>query len=240
MKFTVDDYCLHCQKELYHSLSWTSFLFGRKRVLCDECKNKLIYIEGERCKKCSRPLANVDPKYVKNGICIDCLYWERSEKWADVLVKNESIFVYNDFLKELLAKFKYRGDYALAKIFTDDIKKTISDLTFDYIVPIPLSEERLYERGFNQVEALIREAGFSFYQMLTRNHSEKQSKKTRAERLKLAAVFKWNDMSIDLRNRKILLVDDIYTTGTTVRQAALVLKSFGAKQIISLTLCRGI
>lgn len=185
-------------------------------------------------------MANVDPKYVKNGICIDCLYWERSEKWADVLVKNESIFVYNDFLKELLAKFKYRGDYALAKIFTDDIKKTISDLTFDYIVPIPLSEERLYERGFNQVEALIREAGFSFYQMLTRNHSEKQSKKTRAERLKLAAVFKWNDMSIDLRNRKILLVDDIYTTGTTLRQAALVLKSFGAKQIISLTLCRGI
>lgn len=142
-------------------------------------------------------------------------------------------------MKTYLARFKYRGDYILAKAFSAIIKEAASAMNTSLIVPIPLSAERLQERGFNQAEALASEAGLQTQHLLIRKHSEKQSKKSRHERIHSQTVFALSPDQPNITNQFILLIDDIYTTGTTLRHAAHCLKQAGAKQVCSLTLARG-
>ena len=108
-------------------------------------------------------------------------------------------------------------------------------------VPIPLSKERLYERGFNQAAELARLLPVAPHEVLKRVvHEQKQSKKSRTERLRLEApVFRFiGDPSV-IRGREIVLIDDIYTTGATVRRAAKVLLENGAASVCSMTVARG-
>ena len=167
---------------------------------------------------------------------MDCVKWEENKDWAGTLERNDSIVTYNDFAQEVIARFKYRGDYIFAQIFAYFMKKKLVELSFDAIVPIPLSEPRLYERGFNQAEAIILASGYQPTRLLSRTHTEKQSKKSRSERIHLPQVFQ---MDGTLAAQNILLIDDIYTTGSTLRHAAKVLKDAGAISVSSLTFARG-
>ncbi len=209
----------------------------KERLLCPSCEEKLERIEGDTCRICDRPLSNLDEKYHDGDICHDCIRWEEDPEWSKYLDNNYSLFLYNEFLKELIAKYKFRGDYILAKIFAVYIKEKLMEMHPDLLVPIPLSEERLYERGFNQAMALLQEAGYPTSDILSRIHSEKQSKKTRLERIHLPQVFTINSDS-QLEGKRIVLVDDIYTTGSTLRHAAKLLKEAGAASIQSLTIAR--
>ncbi|WP_442596346.1 ComF family protein [Neobacillus sp. D3-1R] len=230
------DRCLVCHEEIDSPMGWGDLILPDKKVyLSKECKGKLQPIEGETCKICGRPFNQLDPQFRNGNLCKDCTRWEAASFYKGVLTQNHSIYIYNDFLKEIIAKFKYRGDYVLAKLFAEDIKAKIRDIKPDAIVPIPLSQERLYERGFNQSEALITESGFIPTHLLTRIHTEKQSKKSRTERIHLSQVFQ-TTQSI---KGKILIIDDIYTTGSTLRHAAKLLKSAGATSIHSITIARG-
>ncbi|WP_107921049.1 ComF family protein, partial [Heyndrickxia sporothermodurans] len=206
--------------------------------LCKDCKKQLVPIRRPICPKCSRPLENLSKDYIKGDICLDCYRWEKDANWASILDKNISIYEYNDFLKDLLARFKYRGDYILAKIFSQKIQKELEKISYDAIVPIPLSNERLLERGFNQSTALATEANINVANLLTRVHTEKQSKKSRQERIHLQQVFNRRD-DVKLEGENILLIDDIYTTGSTLRHAAKILKEAGAKSVTSITIARG-
>ena len=85
----------------------------------------------------------------------------------------------------------------------------IQSLSFDCITTIPLSDERQTERGFNQSTAFVHEAGLQITDLLIRLNAEKQSKKTRQERLQGKDVFQISGAA-DLRNQTILLIDDIY------------------------------
>ncbi|WP_330218383.1 ComF family protein [Sporosarcina globispora] len=163
--------------------------------------------------------------------------WNHEEDWSGLLDKNVSLFMYDDFLKETIARCKFRGDYILARAFSPFIRERLKNMDFDYLVPIPLSPERLYERGFNQSAALIHEAGFTVTELLKRIHSEKQSKKSRQERIHQKQVFEL--IPADIENKVILLIDDIYTTGSTLYYAAKILKIGGASSICSITLARG-
>lgn len=239
MSLFQTDHCLYCYNPIDPIISWESFfLGGEKQLLCQKCASQLEKINGAVCKICGRPFDKLEEQYRQNELCNDCVRWESSTKWQGILEKNISIFIYNDFMAELIARYKYRGDYELAKIFAEDIKQAVKQLKYDLIVPIPLSDERLYERGFNQAESLAIEAGLSITNLLSRHHSEKQSKKSREERIHLKQVFKLRQEP-KIERKSILLIDDIYTTGSTIRHAALRLKQAGAKSIISLTIARG-
>lgn len=218
------------------TFGWIALFIPEKGVyVCSICQSHLEKIEGETCKICGRPFTHLNNQFRHGEVCLDCFRWEEDPEYKGILTKNISLFVYNDFLKEILAKFKYRGDYALAKIFHEKLRKTIKELQPMTIIPIPLSEERLFERGFNQAEALVVEAGFTAANILSRVHSEKQSKKSRIERIHLPQVFR----ATQTVNGKILLIDDIYTTGSTLRHAAKVLKTAGAEEVYSITIARG-
>ncbi|MGG1630231.1 ComF family protein [Rossellomorea sp. NRS-1567] len=229
--------CLNCDDELVEIMSWRGFFYREPQFLCYACDKQLVKIEGKRCLGCSRSLDDLAPQLIKGDVCLDCHRWEVDSEWKGILHQNFSFYRYNDFLKEYLAKYKYRGDYVLAKAFSHTIKTYLAKVDYDLVIPIPLSDERLYERGFNQSIALLEEAEVRPSNILTRSHSEKQSKKTRKERLSQEQVFQL--VESDLYGKSILLFDDIYTTGTTLRQAAKLLREAGANEVSSLTLARG-
>jgi competence protein ComFC len=230
------NFCLICHERIESTLGWVDLCIPeQKEVVCNECLTKLEIIEGERCQICMRSFLKLDSHYKKGELCFDCYRWEEEPSYRGVLKQNYSLYSYNGFLKELIAKFKYRGDYVLAKIFTSEIERKIKEMKPNYIIPIPLSEERIYERGFNQAEALILEAGLQSTNILTRIHSEKQSKKSRTDRIHLPQVFHTTTQVVG----KIMIIDDIYTTGSTLRHAAQVLKNVGADEIFSITIARG-
>lgn len=230
--------CLYCDSWLEEELSWSALVYPKPEMpLCEDCFSRLTLIRGRRCRLCSRSLERLDPNFVKGEECRDCQLWEQDEEWRGVLESSFSLYEYNDFFKEVLARFKYRGDYVLAGIFATVLKASLKRLNYDVAVPIPLSSERLAERGFNQTKALLDTAGIRAEDLLVRMHGEKQSKKTRAERLRLQAIFQLKD-GLDISGKTVLLVDDLYTTGSTLRQAARILKKGGAKKVAAITLAR--
>lgn len=234
--------CVLCHEEIATEMGWVQ-LFSKESdtPLCSSCQKRLSLISGETCRICGRSFDNGEYLYKRGDSCFDCIRWEEDPEWSGLLESNISLYFYNDFLKESLATFKFRGDYIIVHAFSDLIKIKLAELAPEIIVPIPLSAERLYERGFNQAEAMITEAGFIPTQLLSRIHSEKQSKKSRSERIQLPQVFRLAPEAVaeKIKGKSVLLVDDIYTTGSTLRHAAKILKDAGAKIVTSLTLARG-
>ncbi|COQ10931.1 competence protein ComFC [Streptococcus pneumoniae] len=106
------------------------------------------------------------------------------------------------------------------------------------VIAVPLSKEREIERGFNQAELLATCLPVKIsYPSLRRRETEKQSKKTRKERVSGSNPFYFQGEEM-FSGQHILLVDDVYTTGITVRQIGSLLYERGAREVSSLTLCR--
>lgn len=234
-------YCLYCHQSYTERWSWTD-LFGLSiaAMLCPDCEDKMELIKGEICRICGRPFSLFPEQYRQGDCCNDCILWEKNEVWTGILQQNRSLYVYNDFFRELIAKLKYRGDAELVKAFYPVLKKQFKKISqYALIIPIPLSEERSYERGFNQAELLAKGINNHVALLLERKtHEEKQSKKTRDERLEQKEnPFKVIE-SNKVQDQIILLIDDVYTTGSTLRYAAKVLLEAGAKQVSSITLAR--
>ncbi|MCP8617593.1 ComF family protein [Salirhabdus salicampi] len=225
--------CLWCFDEVIPSVTWTTFIhiFEEQYPLCNRCKNQLERIDGIVCHYCYRPQS-------KRGLCSDCERWKRNRVYHNVLKRNISLFTYNDFMKEVMARWKYRGDYALVYMFDPYVKNVFQEELRQFngvLVPIPLSEERYDERGFNQAEAICRLVNKPVQHLLRRGNNEKQAKKGRRERLNASNPFQLTKAT---NYRSVLLVDDIYTTGVTLHKAARVLRDGGVKEIISLTIVR--
>ncbi|RFU68305.1 ComF family protein [Peribacillus saganii] len=229
--------CVLCDTPIQNDITWKALLKKEGASLCRDCEGKLEKIEGDTCKGCSRPFDGLSLEFRFGDLCFDCVRWDDNPDWKGYLTKNISLYLYNDFLKETIAKFKYRGDYAISQAFSQQIKQRLNKLEFDLVVPIPLSVDRLQERGFNQSEALIRSAGLLPVNILSRLHTEKQSKKSRHERISLHQVFQVEKPE-SVQDKIILIIDDIYTTGSTIRHTAKGLIQSGARQVMSFTVAR--
>ncbi len=208
-------------------------------LLCVSCIRQLEYIKGNVCRKCGRSFSLFPEKYRHGDICSDCVKWERK---GTSITKNRSLIIYNEFAKKLIAKYKYRGDVALIKAFEDELRHLVrKEFPNAVFVPIPLSEQRHYERGFNQAEEIARMVGKEIVTCLTRPlHEEKQSKKGRAERMQNQTVFVFDStFTNQIQEKDVTLVDDIYTTGSTLEAAGKILLDHGARTVSSFTLARG-
>ncbi|WP_017436406.1 ComF family protein [Saccharococcus caldoxylosilyticus] len=233
--------CLICHTPYNPMLSWRHLLtLAKVDCLCPKCRHAFMRINGEICDICGRPFAGLEPSHRQGRLCTDCVRWQADDEWKDVLTKNRSVYMYNEWMKEVVALWKFRGDYAIVQAFEEEFCREFYrhfDHTF-LIVPIPLSAERLYERGFNQAKALAELLALPIHDILTRHHLEKQSKKSRRERLRTENFFQFSGKT-SLQGKRIVLIDDIYTTGTTLRHAAKVLLKAGAASVSSFTLARG-
>lgn len=234
-------YCLFCQVSYTDTWSWASLLgLSSAPLLCQPCERKLTLIQGDICRICGRSFSLFPEEYRQGDCCYDCIRWEEDEEWKGILQQNRSLYVYNDFLKEVISKIKYRGDAELMKAFFQRARSQFSVITRKAIlVPIPLSNERQYERGFNQAGLFALSMNRNVNLVLNRKtHEEKQSKKTRNERMeKKNNPFVVEEPS-KVDGKRIVLVDDVYTTGTTLRYAAKVLLESGAIHVSSITLAR--
>ncbi|KGX93945.1 competence protein [Pontibacillus halophilus JSM 076056 = DSM 19796] len=222
--------CLWCEAELVPEVTWSTFIGPfEANVLCQICSERMERIGAIVCPRCNRPMEEMKP-------CYDCERWELS---GTKLTMNKSLFLYNEFMQEVVAQWKYRGDYALIELFRADVEQIFRSMRTNWydaiLVPIPLSELRMKERGFNQAAVLAQATGLPVQDLLTRVHGEKQSKKTRHERMNTGNPF-------SIRGSvppKVVLVDDIYTTGQTLQHAATLLHQNGSVEIASFTLIRG-
>jgi competence protein ComFC len=224
--------CLACHSSFASTYSWNELhLLEREKRLCFRCESSLVRITGPICTACGRSMQ-------QDGICSDCLAWNGTEQ-AGLLTKNRSVFIYNDKMKEIMNQFKFRGDIEVIKAFQQDLvaafKREFKHV--NYIVPIPLSTERLYERGFNQAEVIANLLGTTTTILLAKAYQEKQSKKSKAERKKERNPFSFVG-SDEVIGKHVLLVDDLYTTGTTLRNVSKVLIEAGVASCSSLTLVR--
>src|SRR5699024_6158050 len=228
--------CLYCHEANESSIKWASlFKHQGDKLLCKACHEQLQPISYNYCPKCY--------KISIEGLCTDCEQWEIHYNDHDPLTKNISLYEYNEWMKELIAQWKYRGDYVLGEVFRSEFRRlfveVFKNMTENSIVlPIPLSSDRLYERGFNQASQLVSflaEDNKDEQHLLSRLTNEKQSKKSREERLGMENPFTLNARI----NKTVILVDDIYTTGQTLRHAAKLLKEQGCPQVYSYTLIRG-
>lgn len=234
-------YCLYCHEPYSEAWSWEA-LIGLKQspLLCQDCEGRLVRIKGEICRICGRDFSVFPEQYRQGDCCFDCIRWEENENWTGVLQQHRSLYVYNDFMKEMIAKLKYRGDAEIVKAFYPLLSSEFKKISHDaLLVPIPSSDERHYERGFNQAELLA--AGLKKHTEIVlkrKTHEEKQSKKTREERLSQKEnPFELID-SLKVKGQKVILVDDVYTTGSTLRYAAKVLIEAGANEVSSISLAR--
>ena len=145
-----------------------------------------------------------------------------------------SYYDYNEWMKQVYQQYKFQYDVELAKLFIADLLplKKVQD---SIIVPIPLHPDMLKERTFSQVDELLIAANVPFVHALTKKINSSQVKKAKKERMESEINF---SVCLDVEKRSIILVDDLYTTGTTLHQAAFVLKQAGAEQVHAITLIR--
>lgn len=235
--------------------------------LCKECHNHMSRLVGEGCSEgctlCSRSLVELNEAYIRevdgNKICYDCqrwIEWEERMKIDRVITQNKSAITYNQWAQEIIKAYKFNRDERLKYFFSSLLIETWYEVikssnnyrkeSIDIVTAIPLSQERLEERGFNQsgliAQLLAQKLNLPFEErlLLRRNDESKQSKKGREERLEemLKKFLKNSECVVDIHNMSILLIDDIYTTGATMYAAAYALRRAGAKEVVCLTIAR--
>ena len=205
--------------------------------VCPACKSKIRPNPKPYCRSCGRTVE-------KDGLsCPDC----RSERFH--FDKAYSAYLYEDALKELIHLFKYNKRLSLSKMLSGlmvDFIKDNRELSngIDVITFVPLANSRLRERGFNQSKVLAgeiaKDTGIPLSDALEKISSTKpQNELTRDERfVNLKGVFKAR-RNAGIKNLKVLLIDDVMTTGATFSECAKALVSGGAKEVRCLALARG-
>lgn len=197
---------------------------NENNYLCSDCESTFEKIGEDYCPNCM--------KTGLSTVCQDCKFWCKEE----ILVNHKAIFTYNQAMKDFFSRYKFDGDFLLRKVFASVLAEELKKYRGYQFVVIPLSPERLLERGFNQVEGLVEAAGFSFKDILGKREESASSSKSRLERLATEIPFFIKD-EISLP-KKILLIDDIYTTGATVNRVKRLLAEAGALEVKTFSLVR--
>ena len=218
--------CLLCGQTMKALLTFSSLLLLRNddSYLCSDCDSTFERIGEEYCPNC-----------MKIGLstkCQDCQFWCKE----GVEASHRAIFTYNQAMKDFFSRYKFDGDFLLRKVFASFLSEELKKYKEYQFVVIPLSPERLLERGFNQVEGLVEAAGFSFQDLLGKREETASSSKNRSERLATEIPF-FIKTEAPLP-KKILLIDDIYTTGATVNRVKRLFEEAGALDVKTFSLVR--
>ena len=218
--------CLLCGQTMKAVLTFSSLLLLKNDAscLCLDCDSTFERIGEENCPNC-----------MKTGMstkCQDCKLWCKE----GIQVDHKAIFTYNQAMKDFFSRYKFDGDFLLRKVFASVLAEELKKYRGYQFVLIPLSPERLLERGFNQVEGLVEAAGFSFKDILGKREESASSSKSRLERLATEIPF-FIKTEAPLP-KKILVIDDIYTTGATVNRVKRLFEEAGALDVKTFSLVR--
>ncbi len=208
------------------------------RLIHDECARKIKYVRGATCLKCGKPLSTAEKE---EEFCIDC------RKTRHFFDKGFSIFDYRS-VSGSVYKFKYMGRQEYANFYAwaafKRYGKTLKKLGIDAIIPVPMYKGKENARGYNQAEVFARKVGEEFgipvyKNIIIRNKNTLPMKKLdargRRNNLKKAFIIARNDVKF----KCILIIDDIYTTGSTIDEIAHEFRIVGVEKVYFLTLAIG-
>lgn len=219
--------CLFCERVISES-----------RILCQEHLRSIPFIKEPFCHKCGKSLDNDEEEF-----CFDCC---QDKHFFD---KGMACFEYKSYVAKSIFRFKYKQSRYLAKGYAEVIYHYLGGrvhiLKCDMIIGVPISKKKLGIRGYNQSDILAKELALLFnirWQpnlVIRKKETPPLKSLRRSERKKaLSGVFTITDKSV-VKDKIILIVDDIYTTGSTIDEIAKLLKENGAQKVYFLALSIG-
>lgn len=230
LRIVLPSWCISCHAEL----PW------RDRVgsCCLDCWKALPRIERPTCRSCALPLSAAG---MTDPLCITCSADPMPVDWCDAWGE------YDGALERVLHAFKFERhdflDKPLASLL-DETLRTRGDRDFDCIVPVPMHHSRQKRRGYNQAEllgrALSKLTAIHCDPALLVKKTEKQTQSTLARAARRANVRGVFSASDKVSGRSLLLVDDICTTGETVRSAARELLAKGAARVCAVAVAKAV
>lgn len=214
-------------------------------LICPSCIPKLSPVMPPTCKKCGKEVFSEHMEY-----CLDCTRHKRSFQSGVALLN------YNDTAQKSMAAIKYRNrrEYLdfYAQAITFRYGKWMARIQPDALIPVPVHPARLRKRGFNQAEELAnrlsRMTGIPVNSklLIRTRKTAPQKELSPAERLNnlqqafaVSSIFQHSDsISLSIPSR-VILVDDIYTTGSTVESCSRILKQSGVEEVYYIAICIG-
>lgn len=205
-------------------------------LICPACRNTFVPVPEARCRKCGKHIEDEREEY-----CRGCrLIMHRFDRGMGV-------FTYQSMAGSMY-RFKYAGRREYARFYGEEIVKRLGGFIRawkpDALVPVPVHHTRKQKRGYNQAEVLARVIGAKMG-IPVESRLIKRVKKTlpqkllgdaeRQNNLKRAFKIDRNDVKLKI----VIIIDDIYTTGSTVDACAAVLKSAGVKKVYFITAAIG-
>ncbi len=205
--------------------------------ICESCLDKISFVKSPTCMQCGKHIEDE-----RDELCMDCSERPKSYNYGFALCN------YDDIIKQAMIKIKYKNKLEYIPVFADLIVKRyagqIRRIAPDALVPVPVHRDRLRKRGYNQAEELAKciadRLGLRVISdMLKRNKSTLAQKELSPdERLKnLSQAFSGYRRYKDIRS--VLLVDDIYTTGSTIEACTRTLHGMGVEQVYYVAICIG-
>lgn len=206
-----------------------------EREICEECKRKIQYLEGALCMKCGKPVRE------EEEYCYDCRHKEHFYK------QGAALFPY-EYIRSSLYRFKYGGriEYAgfygrqMAVRFQEKKKRWKAQA----LVPVPLYKRKQRKRGYNQAELIARELS-GYWEIPVITNLVIRTKNTRPMK-EIVGTDRQNNLkkafklgSNDVKLNTIIIIDDIYTTGSTIDEVAKVCRQAGITHIYFLTVSIG-
>ena len=205
--------------------------------MCQECADKVEYIEEPRCKQCGKPI-----RYEEQEYCHDCteqlFHYEQGK----------SIWLHKGPVRWSVYQFKYHNRRIFAEFYAKELQRLYGDKLrewrIDVIIPVPLHRRRKRKRGYNQAEVLAKELGkrcnipVDNKSVIRTINTRPQKELNDKERKKNLSDAFWVTKHWK-KSKNVLLIDDIYTTGNTIRSVARILKQKGAEKVYFLTISIG-
>ncbi len=212
--------------------------FGEERYICNECRDRLKFCRDfSCCKKCGKPQISLGER----GICYDC-----ASRLPKKFKRAESVIKYDSMSSAGIKRYKNGESEISGKVFAvlmaQRMGEVYPDTEFDIIAGVAPSKMRTMKRGIDPVQVICRylsaETGIPYKEgiLLRTKRIPKQSGLAYEKRIKnLKGAIGMNPKA-DIKGKRILLVDDVMTTGTTLNENAEVLKEGGAKYVCAITL----
>ena len=221
-------------------------LIGISRIpyICDECWARIEYLEPPWCRHCGIPVHSQDIRVTDSPpICSECL------ANPPLYGKLRATAFYEPTLRQAIHLLKYERKRVLAKQLTQlmlhHLPDEFSGDDYDFLIPIPLHRVRYRKRGFNQSELLATAVSSVWHVpvqkdvlLRVRNTVALSMLTSQAERIEtITGAFDVRSPE-SVHGKRILLIDDIFTTGTTIDEAIRVLQPAEPSTIDVLVLCR--
>lgn len=208
-------------------------------LICPECRKQLSYVSGSVCMRCGKELLEPDGEY-----CMGC------KKHRRTFEKGAALLNYNEVSAHSMVQIKYKNKREYLDFYSAEIVhrlgRQIAFMRADALIPVPVHPSRKRIRGYNQAEELAKRLSNHtgipvFAELLVRSKKTMPQKElTPALRLKnLEQAFSVKEGAVWKELESVILVDDIYTTGSTIEACARALKRAGIGHIFFVSICIG-